>query len=100
AVSFVPTIGTAIVWAPITVYEFAAKGWGHGVLFLAYGIVIVGGSDNVIRPMLIKRGLEMHPLLVFVAVIGGVASFGPSGIFLGPLVMALAVSAVDIYATE
>ena len=49
------------------------------------------------RPLLTRRGLQLHPLLVFVAVFGGVLAFGFVGLFVGPLVMALVVTVLDVY---
>ena len=98
--SFIPAIGTALVWVPLSIGLAMTVGIGHGLLLAGYCIVIVGAADNFARPMLMEKRLGLHPLFVFVAVFGGLATFGMSGLFLGPLVMALAVAGLDIYEEE
>lgn len=92
-----PVIGTWIVWVPLAVYMTIAQGWLRGVLLAAFGVAVISSIDNVVRPLLTRRGLQLHSLLVFLAVFGGVASFGFAGIFIGPLVMALAITMLDVY---
>jgi len=62
-----------------------------------YGLLIISTVDNVVRPLLTKRGLQLHPLLVFIAVLGGVLAFGFVGLFVGPLVIALMITVLDVY---
>ena len=62
-----------------------------------YGLGVISTIDNVVRPLLTRRGLQLHPLLVFISVFGGVISFGFVGLFLGPLVVALVVSVLEAY---
>jgi predicted PurR-regulated permease PerM len=73
----------------------------HGVVrglgLAAYGVLVIGGIDNLLRPLLTRRGLRMHPFLTFIAIFGGVAAYGFKGLFLGPLVIALAVTVIDLY---
>jgi predicted PurR-regulated permease PerM len=67
-------------------------------LFLAlWGVVVVGLVDNVIKPLLIKAGMEMRSAVVFFALIGGLGAFGAIGLLMGPLVVALFLALVRIY---
>lgn len=95
--SFIPLFGSALVWLPLSVALVVSSGWLKGLLLFAYCAVIVGLSDNLARPLLMEKRLGLHPLFVFIAIFGGLASFGAAGLFLGPLVMALTVAALDIY---
>ena len=64
------------------------------------GFEVVGTVDNILRPILSKEGLHFHPLLIFLALFGGIAAFGASGIYLGPLFVALFVAMARIYERE
>jgi predicted PurR-regulated permease PerM len=95
--ALIPLIGPALVWLPVSLAVGVGRGWPRGIGLAIYGLVIISTIDNVVRPLLTRRGLQLHPLLVFVAVFGGVISFGAAGLFVGPLVMALLVTMLDVY---
>jgi predicted PurR-regulated permease PerM len=70
-------------------------------LFLAvWGVVVVGLVDNVIKPLLIKHGMEMRSVVVFFSLIGGLGAFGAVGLVIGPLVVALFLALVRIYSRD
>ena len=95
--SLIPPLGTAIVWVPLAIGTGIAHGWWRGALLGVFGGFLVGAVDNVLRPLLTRNALQIHPLLVFLSVFGGLASFGVAGLFLGPLAVALAITVIDIY---
>ena len=95
-----PLVGAVLVWGPAAIYLFSQGRIGAGIFMLAWGVLVVGTVDNVLRPVLTKGGLRMHPLLVFLSIFGGLAAFGFAGILLGPLFAALFLAAVRIYAAE
>lgn len=95
--ALIPVIGPALIWLPVALAVGVGHGWLRGVGLAIYGVLIISTVDNVVRPLLTKRGLQLHPLLVFIAVFGGVLSFGFAGLFVGPLVMALLVAVLDVY---
>jgi len=78
----VPVLMCATVW----VFSEGATGWG---IFMVVWTVFVGGIDNVLRPILIKRGVDLPLLLILIGVIGGLVAFGLVGIFIGPTVLAV-----------
>lgn len=78
----VPVLVCATVW----VFSEGSTGWG---IFMVVWTVIVGGLDNVLRPILIKRGVDLPLLLILIGVIGGLVAFGLVGIFIGPTVLAV-----------
>jgi predicted PurR-regulated permease PerM len=98
--SIVPAIGTLLVWVPIGIFLLASGHPGRAVVELAWGaIVVVGFSDYVIRPRLV--GDEAMPaLLTFLALFGGLEVLGLRGLIVGPVLMALAVAMLRLYARE
>src|SRR6185312_5866024 len=95
--ALVPLVGPALVWVPVAIVVGVGHGWLRGGGLALYGLVIIGTVDNVVRPLLTKRGLQLHPLLVFIAVFGGMLAFGFVGLFVGPLVIALMITVLDVY---
>jgi len=95
--SFIPMVGTAPVTLGATIYLAVT---GRPTAALAMGIigVVVGLSDNIVRPWAQSSRGGMHPLLALMAIFGGLEMFGPFGIFLGPVVAAMGMWAVDTYA--
>lgn len=73
------------------------NGWAIGLVIWA---VFVGTMDNVLRPVLIKRGADLPFILIFGGVIGGMLSFGPIGLFVGPVLLAVAYTLLDAWVTE
>jgi predicted PurR-regulated permease PerM len=91
--SFVPLVGTAIVIAPAAIYLSATEGiWWKGVFMVAWGVLVAGSADNVLKPLLISGRAEIGTLPVFFGVIGGLAAFGMAGLFLGPVLVALGLA--------
>ncbi|MDB5888191.1 MAG: family transporter, partial [Rhodocyclales bacterium] len=95
--ALVPVIGTSSVWVCATVYLLLQGDWKNAIVIGACGAVALGVIDNVLYPMLVKGRLDMHPVPVFIAVVGGVATFGPTGIVLGPLILSLAQAVRHIW---
>jgi predicted PurR-regulated permease PerM len=96
--SLVPVVGSALIWVPISISLMAGGHIGRGIFLVIACIVIVGTVDNVIRPWLISGRAEMSGLVVFISVLGGIAVFGMLGAVLGPIVVAMAGSMLDVYA--
>ena len=95
--AFVPAIGAAVVCL-LAAGLLLVTGHPYMAIFLAaWGLVVVGLVDNLIKPLLIRRGLEIHGAIVFFALIGGLAAFGAIGILVGPLVVALFLALLRIY---
>ena len=93
----VPLIGSPLGWIPACVYLALEGRTGPALGLLVYGTVIVSGSDNVIKPMLLRGSARIHPLLGFLSIIGGVLAFGVFGFLIGPVVLSLVLSAIRIY---
>jgi len=98
--SVVPYIGTTIVWLPAVI---ALAVSGHGITafgLAAWCILIVGTSDNLIKPYLIGASSALHPLAILTVLLGGAFAFGIKGIIFGPFILTLALSFLHIYTLE
>jgi predicted PurR-regulated permease PerM len=99
--SLIPSVGTALVTLPVAGL-LLLLGHPWSALFLAlWGLVVVGLIDNIVRPVLIRRGAaQLHGALVFFSLIGAIGAVGAAGLFLGPLVLTFLLAAVRIYRTD
>jgi predicted PurR-regulated permease PerM len=88
--SFVPFIGSSIVWLPASIFLIVSGQWIKGLILLGWGAVVVGMADNFIRPLVISEHVKFHPLYIFFSLMGGVQAFGILGLFIGPVVVAIA----------
>jgi len=96
--ALIPGIGTSLVIAPAVVYLFIIGATPQAFGLLIWGILAVGLIDNLLGPKLVGKGMKLHPLLVLLSVLGGLAFFGTIGIFLGPLSLSLLFALLSIYA--
>ena len=92
--SMLPVGGAAFVWGPAVIWLFVDGRWGYGIFMLAWGILL-GGLDNVLRPMLISGRARISALAVFIGVLGGISAFGSIGIIAGPVVLSLALALIE-----
>ncbi|HUO33796.1 MAG TPA: AI-2E family transporter [Candidatus Acidoferrum sp.] len=96
--SFIPVVGTALIWVPATVALFLEGHHIGAIVVVAICGVLVNVLENVVRPWVISGRAEMSGLLVFISVLGGIAVFGLLGVVLGPTIVALAASMLELYA--
>jgi predicted PurR-regulated permease PerM len=95
--SFIPSVGTALVWVPVAVGLALTGDWVRAIIMAAVGVLVIGLIDNFLRPMLSRHGSVRLPTLVLlVAMFGGLAVMGAWGLLLGPLLVRLAMEAVAI----
>jgi predicted PurR-regulated permease PerM len=83
--SIVPVLGSFIVWVPATVFLAIEGRWGDAITLAAWGALVIGTADNLVRPLLMGESLRLHTVPTFIAMIGGLQLFGASGIVLGPI---------------
>jgi predicted PurR-regulated permease PerM len=95
--SFLPVIGGSLVWAPTAVVLAIQGRVGAAIGLALWGALAIGLVDNILRPILISGRTQMHPLLTFLAVLGGIQAFGMLGLFLGPVLVALVTGVLDVY---
>jgi predicted PurR-regulated permease PerM len=87
--SVVPA-GPALLWAPAALWLGANGNTGMAIFLAIWGLVVVGGSENVVRPLLMGKGIQAPLAIVFLGVIGGIVAFGFLGLFIGPTVLTVA----------
>jgi predicted PurR-regulated permease PerM len=95
--SLVPGVGTAIVWIPATIYLVVTTTGYVWVGQLLWSVLLVGTVDNFLSPLLLERGINIHPILILFSILGGLQFFGPEGFLLGPLVLSLLFALVRVY---
>ena len=98
--SLIPLLGSFVVWAPVGIITLAYGNIWQGILILAFGAIVVGTVDNLLRPILVGNDAQLHPLLVLFSTLGGIAFFGMAGFFLGPVLIVLLLTLLDIYHIE
>jgi predicted PurR-regulated permease PerM len=95
--SLVPIVGASLIWLPMSAYLMLTGHLARGILLLAIGALVVSSIDNVLKPAIIRGRTNMHPLLVFLSVLGGIEAFGFVGVLLGPLVAAIFLAFLSLY---
>ena len=96
--ALVPTMGTSLVVIPVVIYLALTAGSLLPAVGLAiWGSTAIGLIDNFLSAQLIGRGAQMHPLLVVLGVLGGVAIFGPVGFLIGPTILAVLLTLLEMY---
>jgi len=90
--ALVPVVGSALVWVPAVLYLLAQGDHGHALFLGIYSVALVGAVDHVLRPLLISGHANIPTVVVFLGVLGGLAAFGFIGLFIGPIVLGLAVA--------
>lgn len=95
--ALIPGVGTSLVLIPSIIYLFLAGKTVGAFGLLAWAVIAVGLIDNFLGPRLVNRGARIPEFAIFIAVIGGLALFGPLGFLMGPLVMSLLFTLLDIY---
>ncbi|MFN6128928.1 MAG: AI-2E family transporter [Planctomycetota bacterium] len=99
--ALIPFFGTGLVWGPVSLYlaiyeeRFLAAG-----LLAAWGFLVVGTVDNLIKVLILHGQSQLHPLLALLSVLGGLQALGPIGIVVGPLVVTLLQTTLTIISHE
>ncbi len=96
-VSLLPGIGAGLTIIPAALYLLTLDAVGPAIGLTLWGMTCVGLVDNFVMPQIMGKGSTVHPLLVLLSVVGGIIFFGPIGLFIGPLVVALLSALVEIY---
>jgi predicted PurR-regulated permease PerM len=95
--ALIPGLGTALVVIPAVGFLFISAHYGAALGLLVWGMVAVGLIDNFLGPKLVERGVRIHPFLILLSILGGLALFGPLGFLLGPLALSLLFALLEIY---
>src|SRR5271170_304039 len=92
--SLLPVGGAGFVWIPAVLWLFFSKHWGSGTFMLIWGLIL-GGLDNVMRPLLISGRARISAFVVFLGVLGGIPAFGAIGVIAGPVVLSLVLALIE-----
>ncbi|HMS83323.1 MAG TPA: AI-2E family transporter [Nitrospira sp.] len=96
----IPFCGTGLVWGPVALYLFWMGATGKALVMLVWGIGVVSMVDQLLRPWLIGQDVQIPVLPLVLSVLGGLALYGILGIFIGPIMISLLMTAVQIYREE
>jgi predicted PurR-regulated permease PerM len=97
--SLLPAVGTALVWLPVAIYFLVAGQIWQGVLLIAYGVLVIGLVDNLLRPILVGKQTKIPDYVVLISTLGGMSIFGFNGFVIGPMIAAMFMAVWDIVAT-
>lgn len=98
--SLLPAIGAGLVWGPVAIYFLVAGETWQGICLAAYGILVIGMVDNVLRPLLVGKDTKLPDYVVLISTLGGMALFGLNGFVIGPLIAALFFACWDLNTTD
>lgn len=93
----IPMLGTFVVWVPAAIYLAANGFYLKAVVLTLWGSIVIGMSDNLLRPTLVGKKAKMHDLMIFFAVLGGLKAFGVLGILMGPVVLAVSLTLLEAF---
>jgi predicted PurR-regulated permease PerM len=94
--AWIPVLGSAPVFFLAAIWAFTKQAWGHVAIIIVAG-VMTGLVDNFVRPVVLKGGSDMHPLVSLVAILGGVELFGLLGVLLGPVIVAMFLACARVW---
>lgn len=98
--SLLPAIGAALVWFPVALYLYSTGQWWQATVLIAYGALVIGLADNILRPLLVGRDTKLPDYLVLFSTLGGITLLGINGFVLGPLIAALFLAFWQIFISE
>ena len=98
--SLLPAVGAGLIWAPVAVYLLITGAVVQGAGLIAFGVLVIGMVDNVLRPILVGKDTRMPDYVVLISTIGGLAVFGINGFIIGPVIAAMFIAVWGIYVDE
>jgi len=98
--SLIPTVGTSLVSIPAIIFLFSTGDTGAAIGLTVWATFLVGMIDNLLSPIIVGRKIDIHPMFILFAVLGGIALMGPAGILIGPLVVSFIYALTSVYSSE
>jgi predicted PurR-regulated permease PerM len=96
-IAFIPVIGAGSVPVALAVLLYFSGHAGQAMALAAWGVLVVGLADNLVKPLLMRGRMEIHAAVILFALVGGLAAFGPAGLAAGPLIVAFFLSTVRMW---
>jgi predicted PurR-regulated permease PerM len=95
--ALIPILGSPLAWIPAALYLFVNVSATKGIVMAVYGVLVISMVDNVVKPIILRGSAQIHTMLGFLSIMGGLLAFGPKGLIVGPVVLSLVLSAYRIY---
>lgn len=95
--SLLPAVGASLIWAPVAIYFFSNGEVTHGIILTAYGLIVIGLADNVLRPLLVGKDTKIPDYIILISTLGGLSVFGLNGFVVGPLIAAMFMACWDLF---
>jgi predicted PurR-regulated permease PerM len=95
--ALIPIVGSPLAWIPAALYFLVNGDMGRALGMTAYGIFGISMVDNIVKPIILRGSAQIHMMLGFLSIMGGLLAFGPKGLIVGPVVLSLLLSAYRIY---
>ena len=95
--SILPFLGAFVVWIPACGFLLLNGRWIAALIVAIWGVAVIHPADNILYPVLVGTRVGLHPLVLFIAFVGGLISFGPTGLILGPCIVAFTAGIADIW---
>ena len=98
--AIIPVLGAFIIWIPAAIFLWLTGHTGNALILILWGLIVVGGIDNLIYPMLVGNRLKMHTVPTFISLVGGLIVFGAPGLILGPVVLTVTLFLVEYWRSQ
>jgi predicted PurR-regulated permease PerM len=95
--ALIPMFGTFMVWGPMAVFLVLSGSWVKAIILVVWGGLVVSSIDNYLYPYLVGDRLRLHTIPTFFAILGGIQLFGPAGLILGPVALAVTIGLLDVW---
>lgn len=95
--TLLPAFGCSLVWFPAGILLLLTGKLWQGIFILSFGFFVISTIDNILRPIVVGKEAQMHPLLILFSMLGGIVIFGPSGFVIGPVITSLFLAFWEIY---
>jgi predicted PurR-regulated permease PerM len=95
--ALIPMFGTFMVWGPVAVFLVLSGSWVKAIILIVWGGLAVSSIDNLLYPYLVGERLRLHTIPTFFAILGGIQLFGPAGLILGPVALAVTIGLLDVW---
>lgn len=95
--SLLPAVGASLIWAPVAIYFFSTGAVTQGIILTAFGLIVIGLADNVLRPLLVGKDTKIPDYIILISTLGGLSLFGLNGFVIGPLIAAMFMACWDLF---
>jgi predicted PurR-regulated permease PerM len=98
--SLLPAVGASLIWGPVSLYFLATGNVTQGLVLAAYGVLVIGLVDNLLRPILVGKDTKLPDYMVLISTLGGMSIFGLTGFVIGPVIAALFIACWGIFSPQ